>query len=73
MGRSIAAAATVFAGAVAAIQHADLLGNSFGEPVVLVAMGTLFIVLSRVLTPTQGSDGSGLGATVLDLKGAGAA
>ncbi len=72
MGRSIAAAAAVFAVALAAIQHTDLIG-SFGEPVVLVAMGTLFILLSKLLTPVAGADGTGLGATVLNLPTATAA
>ena len=65
MGRTIAAAVVVFAMAMAAIQHADLIG-SLGEPVVLLAMGTLFIILSKLLNPPQGAgDAGGLGATVL--------
>lgn len=64
MGRTIAVAAVVFAMAVVALQHADLIG-SFGEPAVLVAMGSLFIFLSRFLNPARGADDSGVGATVL--------
>jgi hypothetical protein len=72
MGNSIAAAAAVFAVALAAVQHTALIGN-FGEPVVLVAMGTLFIILSKLLTPATGADGTGLGATVINLPSAVAA
>ena len=73
MGRSIAAAAAVFGVALAAMQHTDLIGR-FGEPVVLVAMGTLFILISKMLTPVSGAnDSTGLGATVLSHPTASAA
>ena len=63
MGRAIVAVAVVFMTAVAALQHADLIG-SFGEPLVLLVMGTLFILLSKAVGPAH-VDGTGLGATVL--------
>lgn len=72
MGRTIAIAAVVFAMAVAALQHTELIG-AFGEPVVLLAMGTLFIVLSKYLNTAENADGPGLGATVLNHPAASAA
>ncbi len=69
MGRTIAAAAVVFAMAATALQHADLIGR-FGEPVLLLLMGTLFIFLSKLVNRDPGAAGTVRTATVLTRPGA---
>jgi hypothetical protein len=49
MHRTIAAAAIVFALAAFALQHAAL--GPLEEPVLLLSMGTLFLLFARLLAP----------------------
>jgi hypothetical protein len=51
MHRTIAAAAIVFAFAAFALQRAAL--GPFEEPVLLLAMGTLFLLVGRLFAPPR--------------------
>jgi hypothetical protein len=52
MFRSIAAAAIVFAFAAFALRHSTLAG-SLEEPVLLLLMGTLFLIVSKIFSGTE--------------------
>jgi len=51
MHRTIAAAAIVFAFAAFALRSASM--GPFEEPLLLVAMGTLFLVLGKLFAPSR--------------------
>jgi len=52
MHRTIAAAAIVFAFAAFALQSASL--GPFEEPLLLLSMGTLFVLVGKLLAPAAG-------------------
>jgi hypothetical protein len=52
MFRTIAAAAIVFAFAAFAIRHSTLAG-SLEEPVLLLFMGTLFLIVGKLFSSTE--------------------
>jgi len=54
MHRTIAAAAIVFAFAAFALQSASM--GPFEEPVLLLVMGSLFLVVGRLFAPRAGKE-----------------